>query len=159
MDDTRVWWNDAKILKRLLPPAKKLIPLPVAIELLLGVDQERGIGAIFIDLNGVIDDQVDRLERIDTFRGATEPDDRVAHGGEIDDGGNTGEVLEEHPAGAKRNLLLGLAADVPSRKRFDVGPLDECVILVAQEILEEDAQGDRKALDRRVRQLGERAQS
>jgi hypothetical protein len=157
--DAGVRRDHAKVPKRGLSPAKELVALAVAIEFLFSVDQEGGIGAIFIHLNRVIDHQVHWLERIDTFRCAAEPDDRVAHGGEVDDGGDAGEVLEQHPAGAERDLVLGLSAHLPPRERFNVGGLYECVVLVAQQVLEQNAQRDRESLHGRVRQPGECAQA
>ena len=151
--------HHAEIAERLLAPAQKLVALAVAIEFLLGVDQEGGIGARFIDLNRVVDHQVDGLQGVDTFRGAAEAHDGVAHGGQVDDSGDAGEVLKKHTAGAEGDFLLGLPADVPSGECFDVRPFDERVVLVPQEILEENAQCDRKALDGRIRKLRERAQS
>ena len=76
---------------------------------------------------------------------AAECGDRVAHGGEIDDGGNAGEVLQQHAARAERDLLLDLALHVPLRHRLDVGALHERVVFVPQQILEEDleAEGER----------------
>jgi hypothetical protein len=159
VDDAGIGGDHAEVLKGLLSPPEKLIPLLVAIELLLGIDQKRRVGAIFIDLNRVIDHQIDRLERVDTFRGAAEPDDGIAHRGEIDDRRHAGKVLQQHATGAEGDFLLGLAPDVPSSERFNVRSLDERVVLVAQEILEQDAQRDRQALDGRIRHLGERAQS
>ena len=43
----------------------------------------------------MIDDQVNGTERIDLPGISTESLDRVAHGREVDDGGNAGEVLKE----------------------------------------------------------------
>jgi hypothetical protein len=155
MDDAGTGRDDAEISERLLSPPQELVPLAIPIELLLGVDQERRVGAVFIDLDRVIDHQIDRLKRIDAFRGAAEADDCVAHRGQIDDGWNASEVLQQHPAGAEGDLLFGLAAHVPSGERFDVLRLHERIVFVAQQVLEQDAQRHGKALDRRARQFGE----
>jgi hypothetical protein len=46
---------------------------------------------------------------------------RVAHGGQIDHGGNAREILQQDTGGAIGNLGIGLAAILdPFRERFDV---------------------------------------
>ena len=69
----------------------------------------------------MIDDEIDRHERIDLLRIAAERGHRVAHGGEIDDGGNAGEVLHQDAGRAKGDLTLGLAlVDEPFGDRLNV---------------------------------------
>ena len=63
-------------------------------------------GAVLVDLHGVVDDEIDRLQRVDALRIAAERLDRVAHRGEIDDGGHAGEVLQQHAARAEGDLFL-----------------------------------------------------
>ena len=57
----------------------------------------------------MVDDQLDRDERVDPRRVATEPRQRVAHGGEVDDAGHAGEVLHEDALGRERDLVGGVA--------------------------------------------------
>ena len=71
--------------------------------------------AEFVDLHGVIDDQLDRLQRIDERGIAAELLHGVAHGGEIDDAGNAGEILQEDAAGGEGDFLVGLRLAVPVR--------------------------------------------
>ncbi len=105
--------HDAEVLERVLSPPQEDVALFVAVELELGVDQERGLRAVLVHLDRVVDDEVDRLERIDALRIAAERRDGVAHRGEIDDGGNAGEVLQQHTRGSERDLLLGVSAARP----------------------------------------------
>jgi hypothetical protein len=44
----------------------------------------------------VVDHQLDRHQRVDLVRVAAELAHRVAHRGEVDDGGHAGEVLHQH---------------------------------------------------------------
>ena len=144
MADAGARRHDAEVLERVLSPAQKDVALLVALELELGVDQERGLRAVLVDLHRVVDDEVDRLERVDALRIAAERRDRVAHRGEIDDGGHAGEVLQQHAAGAERDLLFGVSAHVPLGQRVDVVALHERVVLVSQQILEQDLEAERQ---------------
>jgi hypothetical protein len=47
----------------------------------------------------MVDDQIDRNERVDLAGVAPEGDHRIAHRREIDDGRNAGEVLHHTRAG------------------------------------------------------------
>ena len=85
MADAGARRHDAEVVERVLSPAQEHVALAVALELHLGVDQERRVGAVLVDLHRVVDDEVDRLQRIDALRIAAELDDRVAHRGEVDD--------------------------------------------------------------------------
>ena len=133
-----------KFLKRVLSPAQEDVALLVALELELGVDQERRGRAVLVDLHRVVDDEIDGLERVDALRIAAERLDGVAHGGEIDDRGNAGEVLQQHAARAEGDLLLVLAGHVPLGHRVDVGLLHEGVVFVPQQILEENLEAEGK---------------
>ena len=87
----------------------------------------------------MIDDQVDRNERIDLFRIAAERDHRVAHRGEIDHRRDAGEILHQHPRRAERDFVFRLAAVVdPGRDRLDVFLLDGTPVFVAQQVFEHD---------------------
>ena len=101
--------------------------------------------SVLVDLHRVIDDEVDRLQRVDPLRIAAERRDRVAHRGEVDHGRHAGEVLQQHARGAERDLLLAAAAHVPLGQRDDVVALHEGVVFVAQEILEQDLEAERQA--------------
>ena len=60
----------------------------------------------------MVDDEIDGRQRIDLLRIAAELRHGVAHGGEIDDGRNAGEVLHQHARRAEGDLAFGLAAIV-----------------------------------------------
>ena len=90
------------------------------------------------------------------LRVAAELRERVAHRGEVDDGGNAGEVLQQDARGAEGDLLLGLRAHVPVGHRFDVGALHERAVLVPEQILEEDLQAEGKLVAVALRRLAQR---
>jgi len=94
----------------------------------------------------VVDDEVDRDERVDLLRVAAEARHGVAHRGEVDEGGDSGEVLEEYASRTKRDLVGGLRPGVPARQRLDVGGLDRDPVLVAEQVLEQDPERPRQPL-------------
>jgi hypothetical protein len=145
MNDAGVRRNDAEVLERLLTPAEKCVALLVAFEFAIRIDEERRLGTVLVDLHRMVDDEIDGLEWIDLLRVAAEPGERVAHCGEVDDGGNAGEILEEHAGCAERDFLLDAAFDVPLCQGFDVRRLDELSVLVSEEVLEEDLETEGKA--------------
>ena len=79
--DTGAWWYDPEVPKRLLGPAEQGVPLTVALVLALHVAPEGDVRTEDIDLNGVVDNQVGRHQRVDLRRIAAEPGHRRAHGG------------------------------------------------------------------------------
>ena len=86
VDDPGVGRHDAEVVERLLAPAQERVALLVARELQRRV-QVGGVALrVVIDLDRVIDDELDRLQRVDLLRVAAEPHDAVAHRREIDDG-------------------------------------------------------------------------
>ena len=58
----------------------------------------------------MVDDEIDRHQRIDLVGIAAERGHRVAHRGEIDHRRHAGEVLHQHARRAERDLVLRLAA-------------------------------------------------
>ena len=117
------WWTipvsggtTRKLLEGVLAPPQEDVALAVALVLEAAVQIERVALAEVIHLHGVIDDELDRLQRVDLLRVASERDDAVAHGREIDDRRHAGEVLEQHARRSEGNLLLaGAPADPSSR--------------------------------------------
>ena len=106
VDDAGVGRHDAEVLERFLAPAQERVALLVAAEFERGVEIGGIELGVVIDLHGMVDDEFDRLKRIDLLRVAAEPHDAVAHGGEIDDRGHAGEVLQQHARGREGDFLL-----------------------------------------------------
>ena len=103
-----------------LAPAQEHVALAIAVVLEIGVQRQRVGGAEVIDLHRVIDDELDRLQRIDLLRIAAERDDAVAHRRQIDDAGHAGEVLQQDPRRHERDFLLA------DRLRRSTTPAPEC---------------------------------
>ena len=96
MDDAGVGRDDLEVVERALSPAQERVALAVALELELGVALEGRRGAEHVDLYGVVDDELRGDQRVDLVGVAAHVPHRVAHRGQVDDGGHAGEVLHEH---------------------------------------------------------------
>ena len=139
--------HDLHVRERLLAPAEEQVALVVALVLELDVLLERERRAVLVDLHRVIDHEVDRAQRVDRVAGQAELDERVAHRGEVAHRGNAGEVLHQHARGAELDLVLDALLGVPAGDRLDVGGLDGLAVLVAEQVLEQDAQRVGQRLD------------
>ena len=116
MADTGRGRHDAEVVEGALPPLEEGVALAVSLELALGVDGKGAGIAEGVDLNRVVDHKVDVDQRVDRRRVATDLLHRVAHRGQVDDGGDAGEVLHQHPGRLKGNLDAGLGGGVPARR-------------------------------------------
>ena len=103
-----------KSVERRLAPLQKRVAFAIALELEIGVLCQRVVGSEVVDLHRVIDDQFDRLQRIDLFRVAAHRRHRVAHRREIDDARNAGKILQQHARRTKRDFFLVALRPDPS---------------------------------------------
>ena len=138
MDDAGVRRHGLEVVERVLAPLQKAVALLVALELELAVDSERVFGAVLVDLHGVVDHELHRLERIDFLRVATERLHRVAHRREIHDRRNTREILQQNAAGRERDFLVRLGLGLPIRERHDVFFANRNAVLGSQQALEQN---------------------
>ena len=89
VDDTGTWWNDLEIVEGLGAPLKELEALAVPLELQLLVPLP-GLGCTCsIHLHRMVNDQVDRAERVDLRWVSTKALHGIAHGRQIDDSWHT----------------------------------------------------------------------
>ena len=158
VDDSRVGRHDTEVVQGFLPPAEKRVPLLIAAELEVGVDKERCLRSVLIDLDRMVDDEIDRLQRIDQSGVAAESRQRIAHGGEIDDGGNSGEILEQHTRGAECNLLFDFPLKVPGCESAHIVGFDELAVFVPEQIFEKDLEADGESICVPASELGEGVQ-
>ena len=93
----------------------------------------------------MVDDELGGLEGVDLFGVAAQRAHGVAHGGEIDDGGHAGEVLHQDPGRHVGDFSGGLGLGVPVGEEADVGGGDGAVVLVAEEVFKQDAEGEGQA--------------
>src|SRR5213075_3444561 len=86
--------DESEGLESLLAPFQELVTLAIALELHLHVQLECLRRAGEIHLDGVIDDEIDRHQRLDDLRIAAKLFHRAAHRGQIDHEWDAGEILE-----------------------------------------------------------------
>jgi hypothetical protein len=104
VDDAGARRHDLQPVEGALAPAQELVALAVALELELDVALQRVAGAEDVGDHGVVDHELRRHERVDLRRVAAEVGHGLAHGGEVDDGRDAGEVLQDHAGGRELDL-------------------------------------------------------
>ena len=97
----------------------------------------------------MIDDEVRGYQRIGAFGICAHVAQRIAHGGQIDNARNAGEILQQHSSRTEVNLLRR-RADLPGRHVFDIGRLHGRAVFGAQQVLEQDLDGVGNASDVRA---------
>ena len=141
MADAGARRHHAEIVESLLTPFQEPVALAVALVFMFDIVLEGSRRAEFVDDNGMIDDEIDRHQRVDLLRVAAERAGGIAHRRQIDDGGNTGEILHQHARRRKRDLLAGFAAILaPLGGGTDVCGGYRAAILVAQQVFEQNLQ-------------------
>ena len=132
-------------------PESRLAPLQKRVALAVALKFEQGVGligcgcAIFINLHGVVDDELGGREGIDALRVAAQGLDGVAHGGQIDNRWHAGEVLHQHAGRHVSDLAAGLGFGVPVGQEFDVGGGDVDAVFATQQVFEEDFEAEGQA--------------
>ena len=100
-----------------------------------------------IDLHGVIDDEIDRHERLDDFRIAAEALHRAAHGREIHHQRHAGEILQNNARDDEWNFLVRRRLRVPVRERLDILAPHFLAVAISQHRFENDADADGQTRD------------
>src|SRR5438874_996742 len=106
MHDANPRRDELESFESLLTPLKKLVTLAVALELHVQIEFQRARRTKEIDLHRVIDDQINRHERLDDLRVASEPLHTASHRREIDNQRNSGEVLQNNARNDEWDLLV-----------------------------------------------------
>ena len=147
MADAGAGRHHAEIIERALRPFQEFVALLVLPVFFLDVFLERLIVAVERDGDRVIDDKIDRDQRVDLLGIAAERLHRVAHRGEIDHGGNAGEVLHQHARRAEGEFMVRGFGLEPLGDRLDVFLGDRAPVFIAQQVLEENFHRVRQARD------------
>ena len=140
--------DDLEAIEGLHPPLEELVAGAVALELDPHVQLDGICDAGEVDLHAVVDHQIDRHLRLDDFGVAPRPVHRAAHGCEVDDERDAGEILQEDAGDDERDLVGPFALRLPAGEGLDVRVADPFAVHVAQERLEHDAQAEREPGDR-----------
>jgi hypothetical protein len=138
--------DDLELAQRLLAPAQEREPLPVALELQGHVPVE-GVGpAEHVSDHRVVDHQLGRDERVDLARVAAQRGHGLAHRGQVHDGRDAGQVLQDDPGRAERDLDVGVGGRVPLPQGADVRLRDVHAVLGPQQVLEQDLEAEREGV-------------
>ena len=106
MDDTAAGGNGTEVVEALLTPLEELVSLEVALVLNLEVALTRiRKAARDIDLDRVVYHQIYGDLWVHHLRVATQCHHRIPEGGDVNHGGDSCEILQDHPARAEWNLL------------------------------------------------------
>ncbi len=135
--DTRVWRDDAEILKRRLSPAQEGVSLLVALKLDFVIQVEGVRSTVVVDLHRMIDDQFSGRQRVDPVCGPAELDDGVAHGSQVNNCRYAREVLQDHATRRERNFCIRVGRGIPVRKREDVVTSDVATVFVSQQVFQQ----------------------
>ncbi len=141
--------HDLEAAKRLHAPLEELVAGAVALELDPHVRRERVGGGPLVHLHRVVHDEGHRDERLDHLRVPAEGRDGRPHGREVHEEGHAREVLEDDPRDHEGDLGGALGPRLPGRQGAHVVFLDPLAVAVAQQGLENDPDGHRKAPDSR----------
>ena len=135
-----------RFAERRLRPAEQLVALAVALVLALDVEGERVARAEAVDLDGVVDDEIGRDERVDARRDRRRgPPSRRASTARSTTAGTPVRSCR-----ITRDGMNGISASAatPGRQAASVSTsagVDDPVARVAEQVLEEDPDGDRQA--------------
>jgi hypothetical protein len=138
----------SEVVERLLAPAKEGVSFLIALELSLGVDHECGGGTVFVHLDGMVDHQLGRLERIDLARIPAHLTHRVTQCGQIDHCGHAGEVLQQNAGRHESDLGARRRFRLPAGQCLDISGRHRQPVLEPQEVLEKNPQAVRQSSDR-----------
>ena len=92
----------------------------------------------------MIHHKIDRDERFDDLRVASESFDGAAHGGEVDNQWHPSEILQNDPCDDERNFLIRWRPCIPVRKCLDVFAPDFFAVAIAQYRFEHDTNAHRQ---------------
>src|SRR4051794_6344545 len=104
----------------------------------------------------MVNHKIDGHQRIDEAYIAAPPCDFRSHRGEINDGRDAGEVLQQDARRHESTLFVGSdRLAVPFRQRLDVVGVDVALVGVAQQIFQQYLDGDRQVADIRDTTVGQ----
>jgi hypothetical protein len=145
VDDADSWGDHSESFEGLLAPFEKLIAFAVSFKFILHIQHEGLLGAVDIDLDGVIDHEIYGNEGFDEFGIFFESSDGIAHGGEINEKRNACKVLQDDPGNGEGNLLRGGFLGIPAGEIFDIPRSGGEAVAISENGFQNDAQGDGEA--------------
>mmetsp|Transcript_413 Transcript_413/g.467 ORF Transcript_413/g.467 Transcript_413/m.467 type:complete len:363 (-) Transcript_413:119-1207(-) len=147
MDDTRSGRNDQEVIESVLAPFQEFESLIVSIEFDFFVLQVSIFGSGVINLDGVIDDQIDRAGGVNLIGISTQSGGGISHGGQIDDGGDTSEILQDNSSRLEGDFdILGVVL-FPVQDVLNITTFDGKLITISQGAFQKNSDGVRQSLN------------
>ena len=138
--------HDAEVVKGGLTPFQEGIAFHVAFVFAVHVHLECARVAKFVDHDRVVDDQINRVQRVDLFCVPTQRHDGVAHGCKVNDCGHAGKVLQQDARRAIGDFAWVLAAvGTPFGKGLDIIDADGLAVFEPQHVFQHHLEGGGKA--------------
>ena len=138
VNNTTRRWDCLEVGQRLLTPLQERVPFHVSMVFDVEVHvQCLAVCAVDIDLNGVIDYQIDRNLWVDLFWVTTHFDHCVTKRCKVNNGWNTGEILENDSRWTEWNFTT-LTMGCPSSNVSDVAFAHEEAVVSTECPLQED---------------------
>nr|GEU28369.1 hypothetical protein [Tanacetum cinerariifolium] len=147
VDDAEAWRHHAERVECLHAPFHELVALVIAREFQLHVQVQRLGLAEVVDGDRVVDDQVDRHQRLDLLGVDAHLVGDVAHRGQVGQQRHAGEVLQHDAGDNERDLVRTLGGGAPVGQLFDVFFGDFFAVAVAQDGLQHHTDRYRQAGD------------
>ena len=138
MHDADAGRHDLERVERLHAPFHELVALIVALELELHVQVECVLRAVIIDHHRVIDDEIDRDERLDQLWILAEILRDVAHRGEVAQQRHAREVLQHDAGDDEGNFVDAFARRFPFGELANVLFGDLLAVAVAEHAFQHD---------------------
>ena len=157
MNNAGIRRHNLEVVECGLAPAQEGVAFLVAVELDLGIEIQSIVAAGFVDHHGVVDHQLNRYQRVDLGRIATQLGHRITHRGQIDHAGHTGEILQNHAGRSERDFRAGFCLGIPVDQGVDVVLGDVDAIFVAHQVLQQHLQGVGQTVELSLR--GHRAET
>ena len=132
MDNADGGRDHPKLIKSLLPPFQEFISFLIPFKFPLGVNLQRICRSISVHLNGVIDDQIYRDKRLNNLWIAAEFLHRRSHRRQINEKGDTCEILCKHAGWLKRDFNRFGLFRIPVCQVHDVLLCNLLIIVVSQ---------------------------
>jgi hypothetical protein len=97
--------------------------------------------------DGMVGDELGRDHRVHRLRVSSQAGQRVAHGGEVDQGGHPVGVVQEHPRRVQVDLVTAVGGGIPAPHRLDLLGRDHLPVLMPQQVLQQHLEGERQVVD------------
>jgi hypothetical protein len=139
MNNTRAGGHNLEVVESALSPLQELKSLVISLELQLLILAEGILSLGNINLNGVVNDQIDRAGRVDVLGVQAQIFDGISHGGQVTDGGDTSEILQQNSGGLEGNFDVLLVGLLPVQDILDIRALKFELIAVSYGALKQNS--------------------